>query len=223
MIRRIVIIMQIWFVSVLAMGQSESKTINTIKRDKSYLYEEATDKDSGEAYQTAYELLRKRIEDAMGGKELHTAIDVKSKIEQIQMRRGDLTRVFLYVKKNFFEKETQEEMEKAEPKGFTHSGDASLKLPIVWQQAVIDGLLKCKTIAEAKIFLNRQKAEFKVKRYGIYSTCPDKPSCFWITNDEHGNLLTVLGPEIEQRTNFKTLSKETVNIGSNAIWFTLAK
>lgn len=255
MIHRIFFLMQICFMSALvAMGQSDTKTINSIKRDKSYIYEEATAKDADEAYQTASELLKQRIEEFVAEeKKLRTAEniiirDMKSYTEQIQMQRGDLTRVFLYVKKKDIlpaetnvsvmhndnkVEETKKEKQDIDMEAkvevvevadvVADSGDESLKLPVAWQQSVIDRLLECRTIAEAKVMLSRQKAEFKVKRYGTFTTCSDKSACFWIASDEQGNLLTILGPGTEQRTNFRTLSKETVNISNNAMWFTLAK
>ena len=222
MIQRILIIMQIWLVSTLAMGQSESKTINSIKRDQSYLYEEATAKDAGEAYQLAYELLKQRIKEYIT-EEKNSSTTIESAIQQIQMRRGDLTRVFLYVKKENIKRETQEETKEAEVKENTSNGDYALKLPVSWQQAIIDELLKCETIAEAKALLSRQKAEFKVKRYGSFATCSDKSTCFWIVSDTNGNLLTVLGPGIDTRTDFRTLSKKSVTLNNNSIWFTIAK
>ena len=251
MTQRILLLVHFCLIAALAMGQSDSKTINSIKRDNSYLYEEATAKDADEAYQSASELLKRRIEEYVAEeKKLRTAEniiikDMKSCTEQIQMQRGDMTRVFLYVKKkdilpaeanvsvmhNDNKVEEPKKKDKDKDKGSVPEAkieeitdtDSSLKLPVAWQQEVIDDLLACKTVAEAKNLLSRQKAEFKVKRYGSYATCSDKTACFWITGDESGNLLTVLGPGAEERTNFRTLSKETVNINSNATWFTIAK
>ena len=245
---RILFLMPICLVSMLVMGQSDTKTINSIKRDKAYLYEEATAKSAEEAYQTASELLKQRIEEYVAEeKKLRTAEniiikDMKSCTEQIQMQRGDMIRVFLYVKKKDIlpaesnvsvmhndnkvednKKKEKENVENAKIEVIADHGDKTLKLPVAWLQAVIDKWLVCKTVAEAKVLLAQQKAEFKIKRYGSYATCSDKSACFWITSDEKGNLLTVLGPGADQRTDFKTLSKETVNINNNAIWFTIAK
>lgn len=247
MTQRILLLVHFCLIAALAMGQSDSKTINSIKRDNSYLYEEATAKNADEAYQSASGLLKRRIEEYVAEeKKLRTAEniiikDMKSCTEQIQMQRGDMTRVFLYVKKKDIlpaeanvsvmhndnkvedpKKKDKESVPEAKIEEITDT-DSSLKLPVAWQQEVIDDLLVCKTIAEAKNLLSRQKSEFKVKRYGTYATCSDKTACFWVTSDENGNLLTVLGPGVEERTNFRTLSKETVNINSNATWFIIAK
>lgn len=250
MTKRTLIMVCIGLMSLMAMGQSDSKTINTIKRDKSYIYEEATAKDADEAYQSARELLRLRIEEYIAEeKKLRKAEkiivrDVENVTEEIKMQRGELTRVFLYVKKKNIlpaevnvsvmnndnkatdgktqEKGTDAETENAEAEA--PQGDSAYKLPIAWQQDVIDRLLGCRTLAEARTLLGREKAEYRVKRYGTSATCADKTACFWITGDADGRLVTVLGPGSAERTNFRTLSKETGSIGSEAvIWFTLAK
>ena len=249
MTKRILTIVCIGLLSVMAMGQSDSKTINTIKRDKSYIYEESTAKDADEAYQSARELLRLRIEEYIAEeKKLRKAEkiivrDVESVTEEIKVQRGELTRVFLYVKKKNIlpaeanvsvmdnDNKTQDEktVVEAEAESVANEaeaspGDSANKLPIAWQQNVIDKLLGCRTLAEARSVLGREKAEYRVKRYGTPATCADKTACFWITGDADGRLITVLGPGSTERTNFKTLSKEAGNIGSEAaIWFTLAK
>ena len=246
MIRRILLLMQICLVSILAMGQSDSKTINSIKRDNAYLYEEVTAKDAKEAYDSAYELLERRVKAyAKEEKNLRSAenIIIKDITQQIQMQRGDMTRVFLYVKKKDIlpaegevivihnenkkdensQKEETAKVPEATIEGIPASGDESLKLQVAWQQEVIDSLLKCKTIREAKAQLSRQKVEYRVKRYGSFSTCSDSSACFWITIDNQGNVVSIWGPGKEERTNFRTLTKETAYIDNKAIWFTIAK
>lgn len=249
MIQRILLLMHICLISTLVMGQSDSKTINSIKRDNAYLYEEVTAKNANDAYQSAYELLRKRVDEYVAEeKKLRSAEniiikDIKSCTQQIQMQRGDMTRVFLYVKKkdilpaegevtvihneNKKEENSQKEETVKVPEATIEvipaSCDESLKLQVAWQQEMIDSLLKCKTIREAKVQLSRQKAEYRVKRYGSFSTCSDRSACFWITSDNQGNVVSIWGPGKEERTNFRTLTKETAYIDNKAIWFTIAK
>lgn len=249
MIRKILLLMNICLISTLAMGQSDSKTINSIKRDNAYLYEEVTAKDANEAYQSAYELLKQRVKEyAEEEKSLRSANniiikDIKSYTQQIQMQRGDMTRVFLYVKKkdilsvesnatiipndkNRVESPQEEEQEivlESKIEVIKPTGDESLKLQVAWQQEMINELLSCKTMAQAEVLLSRLKAEYKVKRYGSYATCSNKSACFWITSDGQGNVVSIWGPGNGERTNFRTLTKETVNVDSRAIWFTMTK
>ena len=234
--------------------ESDSKRINSIKRNNQYLYAEATMKDAQEAYDTALELLRGYIDEyAQSKRRLESADNliirnVETNTQRINMKRGEMTRVFVYVKKsdilpaeNPMIMETapiieDTEVSPAEVNSIspteatpdaevTTEGDVSLKLPIAWQQQVIDELLKCKNLPEAKALLNRMKSEYKIKRCGIRFNCRNKADCFWVVGDPDNNLLTVLGPGSGQRTNFKSLQKDSLENYHNEmdIWFTMSK
>lgn len=88
------------------MGQSVSKQINDIKRSKQYISAEATMETEEQAYALAEELLAKSISEYVADKkDLKQAAnvivkDVAGKAEKLQMKRGEMARVFLYVKKN---------------------------------------------------------------------------------------------------------------------------
>lgn len=230
---------------ITAWGQeSDSKRINNIKRNSQYLYAEATMKDPDEAYNTALELLGGYIDEYVQSKRKYNSSDniiikdVSSKSERIQMKRGEMTRVFVYVKKddiipatsatlreNAGKKEENAEDLGAMIEDMGNVGDASLKLSQTWQQEVVDQLLNCATLTEAKALLNRQKTEFKVKRTGAASSCRNSAECFWVVGDASGALITVLGPGAEQRTNFRTLqydALENYNAGTS-VWFIMAK
>ena len=221
--------------------ESNSKKINKIKRDSQYLYAEATTKDANEAYETALELLNGFIDEYVQSKKKYNSSeniiikDVRSHYEQIQMQRGDLTRVFVYVKKSDIipadNSTIRENVGKKEEPDTDVSveehleGDASLRLEKAWQQEIVDQLLACNTIVEAKSLLNRRKAEYKVKRIGTPDSCRNKETCFWVIGDESGKLLTVLGKGSDKRTNFKTLELDSLENYSNAkaIWFTMSE
>lgn len=89
-----------------AVAQSVSKQINDVKRSDKYLSAEATMETNEKAYELAQELLSKQIEEYVAGqKELKKAPnvivkDVAGKAEQLKMNRGEMVRVFLYVKKS---------------------------------------------------------------------------------------------------------------------------
>lgn len=93
-------------ISLSALGQSISKQINDIKRSSHYITAEATMETEAKAYELAQELLGKQIaEYASEQKSLKKAPnvivkDVAGKAEKMQMNRGSMVRVFLYVKKN---------------------------------------------------------------------------------------------------------------------------
>ena len=89
-----------------AMGQSVSKQINDIKRSKQYITAEATMETEEQAYALAEELLAQSISEYVADKKsLKQAAnvivkDVAGKAEKLQMKRGEMARVFLYVKKS---------------------------------------------------------------------------------------------------------------------------
>lgn len=86
--------------------QTDAKKINSIKRDDQYIYAEATMNTEEEAYQVAEELLATYINEyILSKKKLNKAErvivkDIASKCEKIRMMRGEMSRVFVYVKKS---------------------------------------------------------------------------------------------------------------------------
>lgn len=93
----------------MAQEESPSKRINTIKRNSSYLYAEATAASENEAYETANLLLTKYISEYIVSKKSLKEADnvlIKDKAshcEKISMQRGSMYRVFVYVKKSDIE------------------------------------------------------------------------------------------------------------------------
>lgn len=250
MIRRLLTVILAVFMTIPVFCQeSDSKKINKIKRDSQYLYAEATMKDAQEAYSTALELLNNYIDEYVQTKKKFESSDniiikdIEKNFDRIQMNRGEMVRVFVYVKKsdiipaensrmreNVGKKEDDKKKLKSEMTPITLdgeeiNGDASLRLSMPWQQDIIDKILSCNTLIEAKALMNRQKAEFKIKRIGNMSNCRNSVECFWVISDATGAVVTVLGPGSEQRTNFKTLQPDVLEnyTEATAIWFTMAK
>lgn len=241
--KRAIVFMLSWIavVGTVFAQESDTKKINSIKRNNQYIYAEATMSTEAEAYQIAEELLTTYINEYIETKKKLSQAenvivkDVTGKCDKIQMRRGEMYRVFVYVKKSdlipadnvvtFVKPEAvPEPSEIDEPSGEDVS-DETLKLNVAWQQAVIDELLATSSLTEVKAMLNRLKAEYKVKRYGNYDECNNPATCFWLIIDGNGSVQTVLGPGVDQRANFKTLQYDSLKnySGSNAIWFTLSK
>ena len=107
MIRRIFLLFWGLAISItLCAQQSDSKKINSIKRNPSYLYAEATMETEEEAFNTAKEALMAYIQEYIDGKKAlsnaNSVIvkDIANRCERMQMMRGDMYRVLVYVKKN---------------------------------------------------------------------------------------------------------------------------
>ena len=88
-----------------ALAQTTSKQINQIKRSPLYLYAEATMESEAEAQSVAYELLLQQVQEYIASSKSLSAADnvlikdVKTKGESLSMMRGEMHRVFVYVKK----------------------------------------------------------------------------------------------------------------------------
>lgn len=107
MIRRIFLLVFWLAISItLCAQQSDSKKINSIKRNPSYLYAEATMETEAEAFNTAKEALMTYIQEYIDSKKslsnANSVIvkDIANRCERMQMMRGDMYRVLVYVKKN---------------------------------------------------------------------------------------------------------------------------
>ena len=104
--KRVTLLLLAALTTLMTGAQSISKQINDIKRSDAYLSAEATLETTEKAYALAQELLSKQIEEyAASQKSLKKAPnvivkDVAGKAEQLQMNRGQMVRVFLYVKKS---------------------------------------------------------------------------------------------------------------------------
>ena len=230
--------------------ESDSKKINKIKRDSQYLYAEATMKDAQEAHNTAIELLNGYIDEYVQTKKKYKSSDniiikdIEKNSQKIQMNRGEMVRVFVYVKKSDIipadnstmrqnagkqedttGKKLQSEVTPITSDGQDIVGDPSLRLSIPWQQDIVDNILGCSSLIEAKALMNRQKAEYKIKRIGNQANCRNAAECFWVIADDSGALVTVLGPGAETRTNFRTLQLDALENYKEmtAMWFTMAK
>ena len=107
MIRKIFLLVFGLVVSItLCAQQSDSKKINSIKRNPSYLYAEATMETEAEAFNTAKEALMAYIHEYIDSKKslsnANNVIvkDIANRCEKMQMMRGDMYRVLVYVKKS---------------------------------------------------------------------------------------------------------------------------
>lgn len=95
------------FLSVWSSLDAQSvRQINMIKRSSQYIYSEATMPTAEEAHQVAYERLLTEIREYAQGKKQLTEVNniairnISSKCESIEVPRGEMFKVFLYVKKS---------------------------------------------------------------------------------------------------------------------------
>ena len=82
-----------------------TKNINKVKRDTMYIYAEATMKDLNEAYNGARAILEMKVGDWVREQHPEEGIEVcivkaKEHFIQLETRRGDFYRAFVYVRKS---------------------------------------------------------------------------------------------------------------------------
>ena len=94
-----------------------------------------------------------------------------------------------------------------------------------WQKKAIGELLSCGNSNATIKKLQQMKDYFKVKLWGVGSSCPDAAKAYWIVFDDNQNLVTILGPGTDKRRDFHSNNFSSLDNykNMNAIWFYLAK
>lgn len=233
--------MALFLVTVMAWSQG-TKKINSIKRSNQYLYAEATMPTQAEAYEVANDLLIIQVKEYAGSKKSFEdksilIRNISAAQDSVELRRGDMVKVFLYVKKSDIQtaenvtllpgsqaEQPKEEESLAPEKVEEAPANTSLKLETAWQQSVVDQLLSASSFASAKALLARMKAEYKIKNTGPLSSCRRPEECFMLIGKD-GKVQTVLGPGATTRTDFRALTGVPASLPAQAdiIWFTFAK
>ena len=88
-----------------SLAQSVTQDINKVKRDTMYIYAESTTKELSEAYNNARAILEMQVGDWVRKQHPKEEIEVcivkaKEHFMQLDTRRGELYRAFVYVKKS---------------------------------------------------------------------------------------------------------------------------
>lgn len=237
---------------VAAFGQEESpsKRINKIKRDGQYLYAEATAASEADATEAAKSLLMIEVSQYVASKKKLSNADqlvmkdLKAEQQSISMARGDMTRVFLYIKKKDIEPAesvttvTREEIVAASPQQeeklestvepivseTVKVSDASLS---DWQSRLVEDVASKGNLQQVKVALNKYKAQYKVKRIGSNGqTCPTPSEAFYACFDASGRLTALLGRDNGgQRKDYISNKSVSLNDYSSLtiVWFTISK
>lgn len=243
--KRIILFLALALLPALpSLGQT-ARRINEIKKNYNYLWSEATMETAAAAYQVANEYLQQKVKEYAAEKKIDGDYliikNMSSKCDTIHQPRGDMVKVFMYIKKVDIAPAAVvvQNMGTAVPAAPTQVPVATTvpatvepvaghgrKLDVAWQQAVIDDLLSAPSFAEARNKLTRMKSEFKIKKYGVPAACSDADAAFWLIGDSAGKVVTVLGPlQGGSRTDFRSLSTGTLTAYKNydSMWFILSK
>lgn len=247
-IRKILFSLIALILTLDASAQNEIKqAINAIKRSPDYFYAESTMPDESQARDAANVLLAQFINDyvkdnSISGVARVSTTDLKG-VEYKSMARGAQTRVFAYVKRSVYlpkygesqnidkdisTKQTVSEIkETAETPIVTTKPTVKVvseELSQIGRRAVGE-LLAATDLPSAVKYLAKLQSENIVKHYGTIRDCHDAVGSCWIIAQRNSTMeiVTILGPGNESRTNFKTNGDDTLAnySGYNAVWFEL--
>ena len=221
-----------------------TKNINKVKRDTMYIYAEATMKDLNEAYNGARAILEMKVGDWVREQHPEEGIEVcivkaKEHFIQLETRRGDFYRAFVYVRKSdimpvadksevtVFEVApvVQPNQAQAAP-AIIISEDAPIeekKAPILELTSEEKQMKQVRSFYEVEPFIKGLKSKDKLIAYGKYATMPENEDCHLFVYDKQGNISALLRKTGDIQYNLNTLKEDNVKNYKNcgAIWFQL--
>ena len=230
-----------YFSFSVAQTLAATKEINAIKRDTTCIYAEATMKDVNEAIIGAKSILEVKVGDWIRSQHPNEGIEVciakaKEHSFEVQTRRGDYYRAFVYVKK----RDIMPIADKSEVVVFQVQPD-SIK-PLTTPEEVISEETRVEAPASV-ITLTKEEEQMvaitsfyniepyikgirdknKLEAYGKYATLPADSACHIFVYDQQGQVKAVLRKTPTAQLNLKTLNEDNVKNYRNcgAIWFRL--
>ena len=222
--------------------KSVAEQINDIKRSRSYLYGEATMKTQEEAKETALELLELEVERyASEKKKLKNAENVvireiKNNVESLDMKRGTMFRVFLYVKKSdvipindadntitIDREENVQEQPQLEVSGDAQPVTVTTTPSLSPKEEALQRIASLIQFSEARDCFVDLKSKGIIKEYGKYSTMKDVNQSYLLIYNREGMIEAVLAPGKDIRKNIKTGKDDSLSnySGRGALWFTM--
>jgi hypothetical protein len=225
-------------------AQNVAQDINKIKRDSMYIYAEATMKDLNEAYNGARAILEMKVGDWVREQHPSEGIEVcivkaKEHFIQLETRRGDFYRAFVYVRKNdimpvadksevtVFEVApmAQPNEIKAAP-AIIISEDAPIeeqKAPTLELTSEEKQMRLIRSFYEVEPYIKGLKSKGKLSNYGKFATMPANEDCHLFVYDKQGNISALLRKSGDKQFNLNTLKEDNVKNYKNcgAIWFQL--
>lgn len=220
-----------------------TKSINKVKRDTMYIYAESTTKDLKEAYNNARAILEMQVGEWVRKQHPTEGIELcivkaKEHFMQLDTRRGELYRAFVYVKKNDIlpvaDKSevtvievtpiSQPNQIKAEPAIIiSEEAPAPKKAPTIELTSEEKQMKQIKSFFDVEPYIKGLKGKGKLKNYGKYATMPEGEDCHLFVYDKQGNISALLRKSGSTQYNLNTLKEDNIKNYKNcgAIWFQL--
>ena len=226
------------------MAQDVAKDMNKIKRDTMYIYGEATMKDLNEAYNGACAILEMKVGDWVRSQHPNEGIEVcivkaKEHFVQLQTRRGDFYRAFVYVRKSDIlpvadksevtvleiEPVKQPNLPVAEPAIIIEEDTPAEieKAPVLELTPDEKQMKLVRSFYDVEPYIKGLESKGKLKKYGKYATMPTEADCHLFVYDKQGNITALLRKSGTTQYNLNTLKEDNVKNYKNcgAIWFQL--
>ena len=225
-----------------SLAQSVTQDINKVKRDTMYIYAESTTKDLSEAYNNARAILEMQVGDWVRKQHPKEEIEVcivkaKEHFMQLDTRRGELYRAFVYVKKS----DIMPVADKSEVTVFEVGSVANPNEPKAAPAIIVTE--EASTVEEKTLELTSEEKQMKLTRsfydvepyikglrskgrlksYGKYATMPADEDCHLFVYDKQGNIPALIRKSGQKQYNLNTLKEDDVKNYKNcgAIWFQL--
>ena len=221
-----------------------AKNINKIKRDTMFIYAEATMKDLNEAYNGARAILEMKVGDWVRlqhpaeGIEL-CIVKAKEHFVQLETRRGDFYRAFVYVRKSdILPVADKSEVTVFEVSPVTKPNQMEAKPAIIVteekpqveeKQQVLEltseekQMKLIRSFYDVEPYIKGLKSQGKLNAYGKYATMPENEDCHIFVYDKQGNISALLRKSAAKQYNLNTLKEDNIKNYKNcgAIWFQL--
>lgn len=224
--------------------EDAARSINTIKRDTTYLYAEATTSNLDSALYNAKAILEVKVRDWVTQQHPNEGIEVciakaKEHCFDVRTRRGSLQRAFVYVHKNdilpiakrsevmVFDVTEQLDEEQAATPAEVLSEDTQVPAPtpdpVITLTAEEEKMQAITNLRELNNYVGQCKKQNRLNGYGKYTTMPKDADCHIFICDEQGKVVARFRHQSDGKVfNLGTQKTDTVeSYGRGAIWFQL--
>lgn len=221
-----------------------TKSINKVKRDTMYIYAESTTKVLNEAYNNARALLEMQVGEWVRQQHPSEGIEVciikaKEHFMQLDTRRGELYRAFVYVRKSdILPVADRSEVKVLEVAPVSKPNQIEAKPAIIVteetpqveeKQQVLEltseekQMRQIRSFYDVEPYINGLKSKGKLNAYGKYATMPENEDCHLFVYDKQGNISALLRKSGAMQYNLNTLKEDNIKNYKNcgAIWFQL--
>ncbi len=228
---------------VSAQTQDVAKQISTIKRDTTYLYAEATMKDWDEAIVGAKSILEMKVGDWIRSQKTNEGVEVciakvKDHCFEVQTRRGEYYRAFVYVKKSdimpvgdrnelvAFQVSSQEADRSSSNEAISEEtleespGETNPAITLTPDEQQMKSIT---SFYDIEPYVKGLKGKGRLAAYGKYATLPANQDCYIFVYDKAGSVVAVLRRENGNQINLNTLGEDDIKKYKNcgAIWLQL--